>query len=167
MFESGKTSRKVGEKIDCESDSEYLKPYTVPLQKNFFDPRRTEHLYQVQSPKNSDFTKQNDHDMLQASQADLKRSNNYTNNIKQVINLNSSIQERYQKLQNISLHHILNKGNVCTDIKLQTPCRTSLNIENVLFFRRHPRKFSFSSSFAQYFSPSTRASVNFILTFFI
>lgn len=55
--------------------------------------------------------KQNEHDMLQANQANLKCSTSYSSNIKQVINLNSTLHERYHKLQKLSLHHILSKGN--------------------------------------------------------
>lgn len=61
--------------------------------------------------KNSEDKILNEHDM-QASQANqLKCSYSYVNNIKQVININSSIHDRYQKLQKISLHRILNKGD--------------------------------------------------------
>lgn len=107
MIESGRNPKEFDEKVNCES----LKSYAVPYQRDFYEAEPVEHLFQVHSFKNSASTKQNEHDMLQASQADLKRSSNYTNNIKQVINLNSSIQERYHKLQSLSLHHILNKGN--------------------------------------------------------
>lgn len=55
--------------------------------------------------------KQNDHDMLQANQASLKCSTSYVNNFKQVININSTIRERYQSLHKLSIHHILTKGN--------------------------------------------------------
>lgn len=62
--------------------------------------------------KNSERNKkQNEHDMLQANQANLKCSTSYPSNIKQVINLNSTLHERYHKLQKLSLHHILSKGN--------------------------------------------------------
>lgn len=61
--------------------------------------------------QNSAHKKLNEHDMLQANQANLKCSSSYANNIKQVININSTIHERYHKLQKISLHHILTKGN--------------------------------------------------------
>lgn len=71
-------------------------------------------LHQVpksESLKNSAHKKLNEHDdMLQANQANLKCSSSYTNNIKQVISINSSFHERYHKLQKLSLHHILTKG---------------------------------------------------------
>lgn len=68
---------------------------------------KSDSLYAKQI-NNSANKRQNEHDMLQANQANLKAS--YANSIKQVININSTLQERYQKLQKLSLHHILAKG---------------------------------------------------------
>lgn len=70
--------------------------------------------YSVLNIVNSENHKINEHDMLQANRSDLKNSENYQNNYKQVVQFNS-LQERYQKLQSLSLQHILSRGEVSCD----------------------------------------------------
>jgi hypothetical protein len=74
--------------------------------------------YSVLNIVNSENHKINEHDMLQANRSDLnsKNSENYQNNYKQVVQFNT-LQERYQKLQTLSLQQILSRGKneVCVE----------------------------------------------------
>lgn len=100
----GKIIREVNREIDFEQKNK--NPDKVSVLCSF-----TRKISKSENLKTSAHNKQNEHDMLQANQANLKCSSNYANNIKQVISINSSLHERYHKLQKISLHHILTKGN--------------------------------------------------------
>lgn len=57
----------------------------------------------------SEYHKINEHDMLQANRSDLKVTENYQNNYSKVVQYNS-LQDRYHKLQSLSLQQILNRG---------------------------------------------------------
>lgn len=57
----------------------------------------------------SEYHKINEHDMLQANRSDLKVTENYQNNYQKVVQYNS-LQDRYHKLQSLSLQQILNRG---------------------------------------------------------
>lgn len=109
MIESEKRFEET-KKVNCEKSLEHLKTIIEnpsglrSILKNF---PLSEDL-----KKNSSNKKLRHYDMqLQANQANLKCSSSYVNNIKQAISINSSIHERYHKLQKISLHHILSKGS--------------------------------------------------------
>ncbi|CRK99992.1 CLUMA_CG013283, isoform A [Clunio marinus] len=111
--------KEVAEIIKSKSSGDLLKANKIvkssevfQFLRKFSKSKSIKHLLTTKNIKNSDNKKQNEHDMLQANQANLKGSSSYANNIKQVISLNSTIHERYQKLQKISLHHIFNKGIV-------------------------------------------------------
>lgn len=108
MIESEKRLEEIIKKVNCEISFEQKSlivdksPVLCSFTRNF---PKSENL------KTSAHNKLNEHDMLQANQANLKCSSSYANNFKQVININSTLHERYHKLQKISLHHILTKGN--------------------------------------------------------
>lgn len=114
MIESEKSIEEIIKKVNCESGSEILKTLvnnSSGLCTLLAQLPHSDNLKLLSEEiKNNAHKKLNDHDMLQANQANLKCSSSYANNIKQVININSSIHERYHKLQKISLHHILTKG---------------------------------------------------------
>lgn len=113
MNETEKRIEKIIEKANSENDPTNLAVKSSKL-RTFFrslsKPKNIKHWVYIRKIKNCSEKKLNEHDMLQANQANLKCSNGYTNNLKQVININSSIHERYRKLQKLSLQHILNKG---------------------------------------------------------
>lgn len=113
MNENGKTSQETNKTVNCESESVKTvdnKSYENYLRK-FPRTRILKQWLNAKKTKDSANQKLNEHDMLQANQANLKCSTGYANNVKQVININSSFHERYHKLQKLSLHHILSKGN--------------------------------------------------------
>lgn len=80
---------------------------------NFFNKNLNLKNYSVLNIVNSENHKINEHDMLQANRSDLnsKNTENYQNNYKQVVQFNT-LQERYQKLQSLSLQQILSRGKV-------------------------------------------------------
>lgn len=117
MNENGKRRQESNKTVNCASESvktivnkSSLKFYQNYLRKF---PRSKILKRWLCAKKNKDSANQklNEHDMLQANQANLKCSTSYASNVKQVININSSFHERYHKLQKLSLHHILSKGN--------------------------------------------------------
>lgn len=127
MNETEKRIEEVIKKVNCgktedsktiinKASSVYALLQKYPKSKNI------KQLFNVKKVKNSAHKKLNEHDMLQANQANLRCSTSYANNIKQVININSTIHERYQKLQKISLHHILSKGNYCDKLTHKNLC---------------------------------------------
>jgi hypothetical protein len=107
MNESEKGFEEVNKKVDRENLSKTFafRPSGIESHQNAKNFKR---WVCDRNIKNSD-PRKHEHDMLQANQAHLKSS--YADNIKQVISINSTIHERYQKLQKISLQHILSKGN--------------------------------------------------------
>lgn len=117
MNENGKTSQETNKTVNSESES--VKTVDNKSSQKSYENYptkfpRTRILKQWlndKKTKDSANQKLNEHDMLQANQANLKCSTSYANNVKQVININSSFHERYHKLQKLSLHHILSKGN--------------------------------------------------------
>lgn len=117
MNENEKTSQENNKTVNCESEATKtivnkasLKLYENYIRK-FPRSRILKQWLSAKKIKNSANQKLNEHDMLQANQANLKCSTSYANNGKQVININSNFHERYHKLQKLSLHHILSKGN--------------------------------------------------------
>lgn len=114
MIESEKVIGEIIKKVHCENSPEVLKTIvdkTSELYSLLHKLPNSESLkHWSDETKNRAHKKQNDHDMLQANQSNLKCSSSYASNIKQVININSTLHERYHKLQKISLHHILSKG---------------------------------------------------------
>lgn len=58
----------------------------------------------------SEYREINEHDMLQANRSDLRVNENYQNNYPKVVQYNSTLQDRYHKLQSLSLQQILNRG---------------------------------------------------------
>lgn len=115
MIESEKAIEEITKKINSANSSELLKTIvdkTTGLYSLLQKLPNSEGLqYWSDEIQNSAHQKLNEHDMLQANQANLKCSSSYASNIKQVINTNPTLYERYHKLQKISLHHILSKGN--------------------------------------------------------
>lgn len=115
MNENEKTSQETNKTVNCASESvktvvnRSSKSYENYSRK-FPRSRILKQWLFAKKTKNSANQKLNEHDMLQANQANLKCSTSYAN-VKQVININSSFHERYHKLQKLSLHHILSKGN--------------------------------------------------------
>lgn len=114
MIQSAKSNDENIKKVITESTSEDLSKIVKKTKEHFsllrkFPKSEKLNFQRSEGIKNSAQKKLNEHDMLQANQANLKCSPNYASNIKQVIN--STLQVRYQKLQNISLHQILSKGN--------------------------------------------------------
>lgn len=117
MNENEKTSQETNKTVNCESESvkTIVNKTSSKLYENYIRKfprsRILKQWLNAKKIKNSVNQKLNEHDMLQANQANLKCSTSYANNVKQVININSSFHERYHKLQKLSLHHILSKGN--------------------------------------------------------
>lgn len=107
MIESEKRLEEIIKKVNCEIS---VKQKNIIVEKPSVLCSLLRNLPNSENFKTSAHNKLNEHDMLQANQANLKCSSSYANNIKQVISINSSLHERYQKLQKISLHHILAKG---------------------------------------------------------
>lgn len=107
MIESEKRLEEIIKKVNCEKSFEQR---DIIVDKSSALCSFTQNFPKSENLKTSANNKLNEHDMLQqANQANLKCSS-YANNIKQVISINSSLHERYHKLQKISLHHILTKG---------------------------------------------------------
>lgn len=115
MIESEKSSGYTIEKNNFEQSSNYPKSSKgrLAIFNQLSELEKQKNNFQRQNQLNSVYKKLNEHeyDMLHANQANLKCSaSTYAKNIKQVININSTINERYHKLHTISLHHILTKG---------------------------------------------------------
>lgn len=110
MNETEISVEKITKKVNCESYSKNFEVKSADFNTYFPKPKNISDLVCIRKIKTSAHKQQNEDDMLQANQANLKCSTGYANNLKQVININSSIHERYRKLQKISLHHLLNKG---------------------------------------------------------
>lgn len=68
------------------------------------------HIVNNNNLSSSEYHKINEHDMLQANRSDLKVTENYQNNYQKVVQYSSSLQDRYHKLQSLSLQQILNRG---------------------------------------------------------
>ena len=107
MIGSEKRLEEIIKKVNCEKGFEQKNKIVNKLSALCTFTRNFPNSANLKTTANN---KLNEHDMLQANQANLK-SSSYSNNIKQVISINSSLHERYYKLQKISLHHILTKGN--------------------------------------------------------
>lgn len=132
MNENGKRRQETNKTVNCASESvktvvnkSSLKFYQNYLRK-FPRSKLIKRWLSAKKTKDSANQKLNEHDMLQANQANLKCSTSYASNVKQVININSSFHERYHKLQKLSLHHILSKGNWIWRKKYYWDCEKTL-----------------------------------------